>query len=361
MGNKSNHGFTSIVVSLILVLVFSLITLGFATIARREQQNALNQQLATKANYVAESGINLIVKKIKAGETAWSPDSCGNNIPLANIDASLNDGDNKVTCAIVNITPPEIRIEGTPAGESKVTFVETDTVITKIPFNWAAACASSDTDCKNKNQTFVATDNNPSAATWKSPPVIQLSITPLNSYDRNYLINNTFTAFLYPSSAGINSVNADIANNAKQYLIKCDASKTLPCSVDINVSSFSSKKFLIRYMPIYSNATTESQAYNGSTQLSIKNSQALIDITAKSQDVLKRLKVRVPISSSSMTNTSPGSETPDFALHAANVCKRMKTYGTSTKFIAPNTKNSSTEALTDTACNGSSDGPIVWN
>ena len=64
----NEKGFASIVIALVLIIVLSLLTVGFAQLARREQQNALNKQLAVQANYAAETGINDAYKDILSGK-----------------------------------------------------------------------------------------------------------------------------------------------------------------------------------------------------------------------------------------------------------------------------------------------------
>jgi len=360
---SGNEGFASVVVALILVLVFSLITLGFSQIARREQQNALNQQLATKATYAAESGINQIVKQIRAGVTNWSNTDCAININSAGIGARTTDS--QVTCALVTLNPTSVITQNTPAQQSRISYVESSdgSNINKINFSWGSACQSGDEACNSSNSNFLSELRpNPGSGSWTYPPVIQLSITALNSYKRADLINNTFNVFLYPASvaAGTSSIPGNFANNANKFMVKCSTTNNappLPCSTDIDLSSYNSSKFMVRYMPIYRDANNKySLPTAGGGSLQIKNSQAEIDVTAKSQDVVKRLKVRVPIYSTSTTSTSAGSETPDFVLQAVNICKRIKTAPSpgSTTFSAPVPE-------ADSACNGLIDGPIVWN
>lgn len=372
-GKINNRGFASIVVALILVLVFSLITLGFSQIARREQQNALNQQLGTKATYVAESGINQIIMKMKSGvTTGWSNTDCAVNITKAGI--TSNDSDSQVSCALVTMNTKDVITQNTPAQQSRISFVEsTDgNNLDHIDFKWGSACPdTTDTACVRSNSIYLPNipDNpNPTpSAPWSAPPVIQLSITSLSSYKRDDLINNTFNVFLYPGQStavgSVGAITASATNNANKYLVKCSASTSVPptpCSVSINVSAYSSKKYMIRYMPIYRDASNTDSIYTtpGGSSVAIANSQAEIDITAKSQDIVKRLKVRVPIYNTSTTSTSPGSESPDFVLQAVNICKRIKTSPSGSDFITPTTLSS---AATDNACNGLSDGPIVWN
>ena len=52
------RGFAAIVVALVLILVLSLLTIGFAELMRHEQRSALDKQLSSQAYYAAESGVN---------------------------------------------------------------------------------------------------------------------------------------------------------------------------------------------------------------------------------------------------------------------------------------------------------------
>ena len=86
-----------------------------------------------------------------------------------------------------------------------------------------------------------------------------------------------------------------------------------------------------------------------SQQLQLQNSQAEIDVTARAQDVVKRIKVRVPI------DASTSGSIPDYALQANNICKRMKTSPLGSDFFnISGTKVSSA----DDACDALSDKPI---
>src|ERR1039458_10050844 len=60
-------GFASIVIASVIILVLSLITVGFAQLMQREQRSALDRQLSSQAYYAAESGINDAVSAINSG------------------------------------------------------------------------------------------------------------------------------------------------------------------------------------------------------------------------------------------------------------------------------------------------------
>jgi Tfp pilus assembly protein PilX len=51
-------GMVSIMVTMILMVVLSLIVIGFAQIARRNSRQSLDRQLSTSAFYAAEAGVN---------------------------------------------------------------------------------------------------------------------------------------------------------------------------------------------------------------------------------------------------------------------------------------------------------------
>ena len=58
-------GMAAILITLIMMIVISLIVLGFAQITRHDQQQALDKQLSTEAFYAAESGINDAINAIQ--------------------------------------------------------------------------------------------------------------------------------------------------------------------------------------------------------------------------------------------------------------------------------------------------------
>ncbi len=71
-----NAGIASIFVTIILSLVITLIVTGFAAIARREQRQALDEQLSTQAFYAAESEVNKIMSQINSGSIPANKNTC---------------------------------------------------------------------------------------------------------------------------------------------------------------------------------------------------------------------------------------------------------------------------------------------
>ena len=62
---KNQNGTASIISTLILVILLSLISIGFAKIMDRSLQNSLDSNLSSAANYAAQSGINDAMAYIK--------------------------------------------------------------------------------------------------------------------------------------------------------------------------------------------------------------------------------------------------------------------------------------------------------
>jgi Tfp pilus assembly protein PilX len=63
--NSSQTGMVSIMVTMLLMLVITLIVLGFAQVSRREQIQTLDRQLSAQAFFAAESGVNDAISVIK--------------------------------------------------------------------------------------------------------------------------------------------------------------------------------------------------------------------------------------------------------------------------------------------------------
>lgn len=316
--NKNSGGFATIVVSLILVLVFSLITLGFAQISRREQQNALNNQLSIQANYSAETAVNNAIKKLQAGTLIDNTD-CNNN------DNGLNTNYNNnvsITCVLVNKTPVDYSaIVNTTEG--KVFQIQTMSIVDGLEFAWSST---------NPKKTGVLSsfDNPVNDGSYNAPSIVQLSVTPLpdSHYKRDTLIANSFTVFLYPyastNPATLETITVGAGFTGGRYATKCNSGK---CSVKFNLadSGKQSKRYLFHIIAPYGSPgdgiTVKMAAKSGGSAQQLFNTQAVIDSTAKAQDVVKRIRVRVPLDNNLVNNKSI--KYPDYVLQSDGLCKRM--------------------------------------
>src|SRR5580658_10726969 len=60
-------GFAPLIVSIVIIVVLSLITVGFVLLMNENQQNETNRQLGDAAYYAAQTGVNDAVKAINSG------------------------------------------------------------------------------------------------------------------------------------------------------------------------------------------------------------------------------------------------------------------------------------------------------
>lgn len=381
--NRNEAGFASLVVAFIFILVMSLVTVGFAQLARREQQNALNKQLANQAYYAAESGINEIRAQLPAIETAEAaspgsilPSKCLGSPFVQNNGILKTENNVRYTCATVNLSPKvDIIQNNTVPGSSNFIFSTNGPIFgNTLTFAWGSADFNNSPNAPGGTPTQL-----PPLPSWHDlsnpnqglPPVVQFSITPLDNLTRNGLISNTYTAVFYPSantaSVTTNYANPpppppdgytgactayspasftcdDAATNAPIVSAKyTNTNTTFPFSVTINNLPPNSPPsgnnwWIVHFVNYYDkiNACLEGSVFDNcstsstSTSTEFKNSEAIIDVTGKAKNVAKRIVDTVAISSSSSSgssSTQQGADTlPAFAVDSGATCKRFQTY-----------------------------------
>jgi hypothetical protein len=355
MSKKNNlkynqNGFASIIIALVLILVLSLLTVGFAQLARREQQTALDKQLANQAYYAAESGINdailgvqgnpnaspVIAPTITDSTTNVNSDNCLNTPFIANGNNSISSTYGvSYSCVLVNLQPPNIQYDDVGAGSDRYLTFSTDSTIATSDFTiqWGSSNPS--------HNAFPAdtTTKLPPLSTWAGnnyPSVIQVSITPLTDLSRQGLINNTFTAVLYPASNGADTVayntySSSPSPTTEGAIVAGDCnpsggggrSSTYPCQVTIQNIPGGTGPFLVHLMNFpYDNSDININGQSAGVPIKFIDGQAVIDSTGKDKNVSKRLLVHIPI--------HPSYTVPNFSIEGTNVCKRFDTLGGST-------------------------------
>ena len=333
MLKKNQSGMVAIPVTIILMIIISLITIGFSTTIRKEQRQALDNQLSSQAFYAAESGINVAAQKLKADPTITKSD-CGPQGAFVASDYTINGtgindaSGTTVTCLLIKPVN-DLQFTGV-GGTSKVSLIDTGTVnINAIYINWQNANGNAVTTC-DLPRTF------PSAAQWSancSQPILRVDLVPIsNAMTAANLREKQFTAFLYPNKTASGSIDfADaVAGPDGKKLgaivnAKCnettDANKTQKCMAVLN-NVVPGTTYAIRIISLYGNSNVRVHVRDaGGIQPDLKNAQTLVDSTARSMDVLRRVQVRLPLVSSS--------NVPDFALSAGNgICKRYSVTAT---------------------------------
>ena len=337
---QDEKGFASLIISITLVIVLSLLTVGFAELMRNEQNQVTNRQLNSQAYYAAESGINDATRALNAGyvhDKTYCGPSTENpaTVPgasyLKNQKIDGTSTSTEWTCLLINPAPTSLEYGSVDTiNPTTFTFSGLNSDDTPAPITSATIYWQGSDSTRTGFQTTPGANNNaafPAASAWtnggtSTPGVLRLAITPLTAYDRTSLINNTFTAFLYPSTDADNQVEAYTNDQSSQGLImdgNCKDITSQPrfCSATINFPTPQTKPLLFDLRSIYNATNVYIQANTGNTRL--VGAQSLVDSTGRSQDVLKRIQVRIPDQNSV--------DYPGFSLASmSGICKQIIVY-----------------------------------
>lgn len=326
---QNDDGFASLVIALILIVVLSLVTIGFAQLARTEQQNALNKQLSNQAYYAAESGVNDAIQAIPAIESASpavNPNQCLSSTLLPN--STLNSGaDVSYTCVLANLNPLSLVKDPLTADSGWSTVFSTvnppgvvggSGILASLTVDWSSI------DSKTALPAAGVTSL-PPLASWNYPGVVQFSITPVlsASLNRATLEADTYTAYLYPSRSGSGSV-LYTASGARAPIVSASNCSTGTCTVTISnlkqPTSTAGEFYLIHMFDYYdsSNIAITKATDSNAKSLEFTKSQAQIDSTGKALQAVRRIRVVVPLNSTLSL--------PNNAIEAQNVCKRFSVY-----------------------------------
>jgi Tfp pilus assembly protein PilX len=331
-------GFASIVIAIVLVLVLSLVTVGFAQLMQSEQRQALDKQLSSQAYYAAESGVNDAAKAINAGYTK-AKTSCDNS--PTSVDYSLTGSDYlkstavgdetsaSYSCLLINPMPPSLEY-GSIDNTSRAVEIEghssdgTPVAVQTIMISWQEP---------NGNKTFPTNCNtwypaSGGSQNWTYTGVMRVQLIPLNYLTRAGLTSSSTTAFLCPNSgSGVpGSVDYTTATAASSGVVingNCsETAKPRYCNAKItNLGGLNQTTFFLDLKGIYSPSAVTVTAYGGdgtvgsANQLNIAGAQTLVDVTGKAEDVLRRIQVRIP--------TYSGYAIPDGTSGTQSICKQL--------------------------------------
>lgn len=366
---RNQRGMASIMITMITMMVISLIVLGFANVARRERGQSLDRQLSTQAFYAAESGIEDARKVIEAavtnGVAVPGKTDCTQSAPLTAPNGqplpTYPEGDRMVlqdnvsySCMLVNPNPTSLQYNGVDADSTVIPVKASNGRVSRIEVKWSPSakpeacartdgnngpgCAAGNTRCLDGNintagngDRFMVPFNN-----WNCLyGLMRMDIVPTEpqagiGLSRNRLLNGTVAGWFVPTQSNSasgsinfeNRYNANMASNGNPQpnVIKADC-ETGPygtCSAIIN-NLAPSNEYVLRLSSMYepSNVTVTAQI-TGGAPANLTGAQAVVDVTGKAQDVLRRIVARIPV------NASRG-QVPGYAIQSnGSLCKRFE-------------------------------------
>lgn len=327
-GNKSEAGLASFMVTTVLIMVISLIIIGFTQVTRRNQQEALDRQLNSQAFYAAESGINaaisVIQKKVSSGQDPPVKSTCNDfsNYP----DIELSGTDVEVTCLLVETNLANMYYDTVTEDAPTVAALlpATNVNIGSLTLTWRNSTGgpNASSTCNSAGAPNYNLPVRGGGSGWQcglgllrtdlSPQPQGGSGTAMSSFFYPHRVGGTVTPATAPT--------IDYASKGGLAMGHCsDADNDPKCMATIN--GLDAPIYYINLRSIYRNSTVTINGFDTAGNPLRFKGQVTIDVTAKAQDVLKRLQVRVP------TMPQPTSTIPANAIETTDsLCKRFSVF-----------------------------------
>ena len=327
----SESGMVSIFVSIIMILIITLVVLGFTQIARRNQRTTADSHLSTQAYYAAESGVNDAAAAIKSlGAAAPAKDTCADKPAPYNFNASgkstLVAGEVSYTCVLIDPTPSSL--PGSIGSDSKVfPLISADgSAFSSITLTWypeqghesdpMSGCYST----ANLGKFPVASG----AGVWGCKfAALRTDLVKGTSFSRAGWPSSTQANILEPvNSTTIVNLPFTPGNSDNDGSIgqpACSDTSPLPtCKITIT-GGLGLNAYYLRISALYHTANIIITAKNtAGADVKFKNAQALVDVTGKAFDTLRRIQVSVDLTDANTRII------PNAALASGDsICKRF--------------------------------------
>jgi hypothetical protein len=308
---KSQVGAASILFTMVMVVIISLLAIGFSVITTNDQKATIDKTISAQAKYAAQSGINSIVEAISNGKiTQGQTQSTCSTDPTLIPDLG-NIGSAKITCLKWNYKPQSLNY----AVSAFTSKIQPDAPVDSLTIRW---------DISGSPKAFYnSTPSNLTSLNSSNFPVVKI-VTANND------TTHQFVTYVFPSSAAPSSTvtypqpNSDGTAVIQIISTNCSASPPLSCSITIkNFGAWTnaSPGLISVSTVVGSVASFEVTGSSGGASVSFSNSQVQIDSTATSQNQVQRL-----IASYSISGTNGWK--PLFVAQSGNaMCKNYKYVG----------------------------------
>ena len=331
---KDQNGIASIIIVVVIILILTLVVLAMSRNANREQRQALDRQLSSAAFYAAESGINDTINYVR-GNLTTAPkektqcDVSGDNRFQDFPDGKLSDdadGLIQYSCVLYDLDPKTIQV--TVDDSSTIIPIQNSqgSGVSSLTLEWEQEDSPIDfTGCPDGANTTIP-------GSWFSncdAGMLRIEIIDPNKLSRQDLVDNNFTAFVFPTRPGStnNSIIFPNGKDANQGVFgygNCDPNASgAKCSIRIDsIGLNDDSRLFIRVRSLYKPSNLIISGQNnvvGRDSVEFLNAQVMIDSTGKANDVLRRLQVRVPV--------TPKYDIPSFAIQTTDdLCKLIDIY-----------------------------------
>ena len=362
-------GMASIVIVSVLIVILTLVSIGFARLMNRAITNSTDKELGVAANYAAQSGINSGIGYLQKNYVSTDPGallntgcsdligSTGALYSQANLSGEAGGGNVKYTCLTIDPEPTDLVFGGQdplPPYKSEVIKLTTASGPAlgggSLMFAWSGT--------SGHNSTIAGTSLY-DETTWSNKtlaPVLRVTLYPLansttpidnaavQAASRTYFFYPNTGNTSHPNNTAITPVNYATATEPLQG-VQCgnegkngfdtgnDNPADYTCSVIISGLP-ADGLFYARMTPLYDSTNLRIQGNDNSGKLvKFVGVQAIVDSTAKANTSSKRLRARVDLGN----NISPSDDAiPEFAADSANtICKRLDISDVTAKIADP--------------------------
>ncbi len=340
---RNQNGMASIIIVTVIISVTTLITISFSSLVRREQRQALDQQLSAQARYAGESEINQKVALFRQDPGLLaSSDGCEEEPAPTFSDVSGNSDSEEIqtTCVVVNTAPGPIVVDKLPVNESKIYWIDPAENMENLVIAWQNPETVAGNQCLSTGYNVL-----PQSLSSNQIGMIRFDLARVGAegspFTRDSLKGSLFGGVLYPRQGG-NGTTGYITDSSQQPVITGRCGDTLPAGFDTSDldSQFNGPyaytiiqmgnnrdRYILRARSIYKETRPLVLGYNSEGDvITFQDSQILIEATTRVSDVVQRVQVRVPAA------TPPKDILPDHAIHVTNggVCKLVETEPNST-------------------------------
>ena len=328
MQHKDQRGLVSFMITLIMMLVISLIVIGFTQVTSRNRREQLDRQLSMEAFYAAESGVNAAASIARASlltpQGVDAQTTCsGSKYPATSLSTNPSVG---YTCVLVTPNVPNIVTNANPQTSSIFPLVPVDSAgnalkPSQLTFSWSTAqgTSASNIGC----QTYGQFPKNDASYTCPFGLLRVDLMLGAAAGSAPAFAANTVTFYMQPLISGASAQTINSFASPKGIVVGAQynsSTKTYTATVNL-APAVQSTQYYMRVTTLYRDSPRiVIGGTNATGSVNFADAQAIIDVTGKAQDVLRRVQVTLPLN-------QYNSITPEGAIQSvADVCKQFSTY-----------------------------------
>jgi Tfp pilus assembly protein PilX len=346
---NKQQGFVSIITTSLIMIITTLVVIGFSQLMQRELRQSLDRQLNSQALYAAETGINDLYNKLQLGELTKEEET---ECDVTDADVWPNGGvvnpsntnnEAAYTCILYDQTPPYIEFNNgaVTTQQSKIFPIQPksnslNTKVGSLKFSWSGARGNTDLTTLPNNGSCPTVSSLPSSPANPGVPILRVDLmkVPLDEVVNLTALtgDSASTFFLYPkSSCGETSneyaTHFGTANKGKMIAVNCSSSLSSGYACEYEITKMQevddgSNRYFARIKSIYNDAdvriegTAIGTGGGTATAMQFVGAQVTADVTGKSNDVLRRIKVQIG---------NPSYPIPEFVVQGlSGVCKGIE-------------------------------------